>query len=144
MASDHTPSSTVYLEIVCGTKILVLPNSSGGVLILDQEVLPNSSPRVVGVTEDYQFVRDVSPALGSFLTAEDLDSSSRSAVLGAGVAEQLFGDASPIGERITISLGQRLSVSLEGREGCIVFDGTGPSRPCPHRSPVIVQNGVRS
>ncbi len=54
-------------------------------------------------TDEYQLV--ISPAellSGRFIDAEDVSSHARVAVLGSDIARDLFGDQSPIGERITI------------------------------------------
>lgn len=58
---------------------------------------------VLGVldTTTNVFVRDL--ARGSYLTRSDVDTARRVAVLGARVAEQLFGDREPIGTQVTIA-----------------------------------------
>jgi putative ABC transport system permease protein len=56
---------------------------------------------IVGTTTDFPAVRELSLAEGRFITDEDTDRSSRVAVLGATLAQELFGDQSPVGQQIT-------------------------------------------
>ncbi len=62
---------------------------------------------VLGTTPDFPSVRDVAVASGRFVNQSDLDHTARVAVLGASVAEELFGSTGaaggdPIGARITV------------------------------------------
>jgi len=59
--------------------------------------------QVSGVGPDFQEVRDQRVALGSFFTASQYNSAKRVVVLGQTVAEELFDQDEPIGEKITIS-----------------------------------------
>jgi len=72
-----------------------LQDVSGGSTLLE-------SVSIVGTTVGFQEVRDYYVADGRFLKAEDLERSSKVAVLGAGIAEELFGQANPIGQRIKV------------------------------------------
>lgn len=63
----------------------------------------NINTRILGVTPEYLEVRNYSLAAGQFITQQHLQSRARAAVLGAQVAEELFGDASlAVGRRIRI------------------------------------------
>jgi putative ABC transport system permease protein len=57
--------------------------------------------QLVGTTPDYPSVREVPMDEGRFLNVQDLERKAKVVVLGAGVAEELFGDADPIGQSIT-------------------------------------------
>jgi putative ABC transport system permease protein len=50
------------------------------------------SATTAGVTGEHDLVRNLDVVLGRFLTAQDVDRRARVAVLGSGVAEQLFGE----------------------------------------------------
>jgi putative ABC transport system permease protein len=63
----------------------------------------NSYSQILGVTPEYESVRNYEVAEGSFITADHVEGRSTVAVLGSDVAETLFGDANPIGESIMIS-----------------------------------------
>ncbi len=64
----------------------------------------NWNTRVVGTTETYPEVRNFNVANGDFFTRQHVEGRSRVVVLGATVAQNLFGDADPIGESVRISL----------------------------------------
>ena len=58
---------------------------------------------VTGTNRDYESIRNLELAQGSFLTAADLDERARVAVLGSGVYEELFAeDEYPLGKSINI------------------------------------------
>jgi putative ABC transport system permease protein len=57
---------------------------------------------VVGTTSGYPAVREYAVAVGRFVTDEDNERENRVAVLGASVAQELFGDANPVGQTIKI------------------------------------------
>jgi putative ABC transport system permease protein len=58
---------------------------------------------VVGSTPDYPTVRDMKVAAGRFYNERELDRTSKVVVLGKDVAEQLFGEADPIGQTVIVS-----------------------------------------
>jgi len=58
---------------------------------------------VIGVTEDFDEVVNRPVARGEFLTASDVLTGRRVAVLGASAAEGLFGDADALGRTVTIA-----------------------------------------
>jgi putative ABC transport system permease protein len=72
----------------------------------------NWSSRVLGTTEDYAAVRNATIANGDFITRQNLDGRSRVVVLGATVADNLFGDSDPINEQVRISLFGRQGTSF--------------------------------
>lgn len=57
---------------------------------------------VIGTTSDFPSVRDYAVASGAYFTADEDERKAKIAVLGAGIAKDLFGDASPLGQTITI------------------------------------------
>ena len=60
------------------------------------------SVTIQGTTPDFPSVRDMTLASGRFFTDDELDSKRRVAVLGSTLAEELFDEADPIGEVITV------------------------------------------
>ncbi len=62
----------------------------------------NWNTNVVGVTEDYPTVRDWGLQSGDFFTESDLRLNAQVAILGSVTAENLFGDADPIGRTIQL------------------------------------------
>ena len=61
------------------------------------------SAAVVGVMEAQEKIRSLNVSDGRFITDRDNKSQSFVAVLGSSMAEDLFGDASPVGETISIN-----------------------------------------
>jgi putative ABC transport system permease protein len=61
-----------------------------------------STARVVATNADYARVTDFRAARGRFLSALDVEDGKRVAVLGAAVAQELFGFRSPVGRRLRI------------------------------------------
>src|SRR5579863_4886429 len=58
---------------------------------------------IVGVEPEYMAIKQWSTREGDLFGASDVRRMARVAVLGAGVAKDLFGDTSPVGERIQIN-----------------------------------------
>jgi putative ABC transport system permease protein len=56
---------------------------------------------LLGVTADFPTVRDYAVGEGRFFTAEENERKLKVAVLGYGIAQDLFGDQSPVGQVIT-------------------------------------------
>src|SRR4029078_5342587 len=65
----------------------------------------NSNTILVGAEPSYQYVRDFYVQNGSFLSQGDPDKKALVVVLGAQVADDLFGDADPVGSTIRIFAG---------------------------------------
>ena len=63
----------------------------------------NTNSTVIGVTPDYQTVRNVTVAEGSFITDSSIRTLGRVAVLGSTVAQDLFQDQDPIGKTVRIN-----------------------------------------
>ena len=57
---------------------------------------------IVGVTPDYLTVRDYTLGQGRFLTADENTTAQRVAILGSGIAQDLFAGESPIGQDVKI------------------------------------------
>jgi len=62
----------------------------------------NTSTRIVGVTPEYQSVRNYPLQSGQFIGYGHLDNNSQVAVLGSRVSETLFGLRDPVGQHIKI------------------------------------------
>ncbi|MGQ9710268.1 MAG: ABC transporter permease, partial [Anaerolineae bacterium] len=64
----------------------------------------HTSTTIQGVTPDFVVVRKWRPAIGEFVTPQDVEGRSRVAVLGKTVAETLFPDnPAPVGETVRIN-----------------------------------------
>jgi putative ABC transport system permease protein len=60
---------------------------------------------VTGTTPDYEYTRNHYVASGRFISDDDITRKGLVAVLGANVAQQLFGDADPIGRPVRLTVG---------------------------------------
>jgi putative ABC transport system permease protein len=63
----------------------------------------NINTQILGVTPEYQSVRNYQVADGEFISDSQVEARSMVVVLGSSVAETLFGDMSPVGEYIKIN-----------------------------------------
>ncbi len=81
---------------------------------------------VVGTTAGFPQVRELEVAMGRFLTDEDNQRVKKVVVLGADVATELFGETSPLGQKVTIGTKHFTVVGVmkvKGVLGSTDFDG---------------------
>jgi putative ABC transport system permease protein len=101
--------------------------STGGLVYSDADAIAKSVPHVAGVaveqtttqtikygnivledvsilgtTPDFTKVREIELAEGRFINDQELEHSTRTAILGATIAKELFGDTYPIGQKISV------------------------------------------
>ncbi|MBI2867465.1 MAG: ABC transporter permease [Chloroflexi bacterium] len=74
-------------------------NSAGRVVASSNNVFT----RIVGVTPEYEFVRNTPVTEGEFIQEQHLLGRSLVVVLGSNVAENLFGEDDPIGQQVTVN-----------------------------------------
>jgi putative ABC transport system permease protein len=63
----------------------------------------NWTTTVYGITPEYMAIKSLTVGSGSFVSGQDIKSRNRVAVLGATVAESLFGEMNPTGQSIRIN-----------------------------------------
>jgi putative ABC transport system permease protein len=97
-----TLSETDAKELVaqCPDVALAAPLVRGNAQVVNGN--NNWATSVYGVTPDYLTIRDLSVADGAEFTQQDIDSANKVAVLGRTPANNLFGDADPIGQTVRI------------------------------------------
>ena len=81
---------------------------------------------ILGVTADFPRVRDYELATGRFFTAEENDRKTKVAVLGYGIAQDLFGAQDPFGQAVTIGSTSFTVVGVmeqKGIVGDVDYDG---------------------
>jgi putative ABC transport system permease protein len=76
----------------------VAPSSSSNLQLVVGNENMNSS--VTGVTPDYVAVNNLEIASGSFFSEDEYQRGAKVAVLGSDVAETLFGETSPVGQKV--------------------------------------------
>jgi putative ABC transport system permease protein len=77
----------------------------------------NWATGIQGVTPDYSEVREWPVAAGRFVTSEDVDGATKVVLLGQTTAQNLFGDADPLGQVVRIKKVPFTVVGLLDRKG---------------------------
>jgi len=81
---------------------------------------------ITGTTPDFISVRDMTVLDGRYFTADEIERKTKVAVLGYDLAQELFGDADPIGQSILVSSSVRMTVigvmAEKGTVGEIDYD----------------------
>ena len=75
--------------------------------------------QVVGTTPDFPSVREVDIADGRFFNQKDMQNTAKVAILGAGVAADLFGDDDPISQQITIGTTKVTIIGVAAEKGAV-------------------------
>ncbi len=78
-----------------------------------------SDVQLLGTTPDYPSVREVPVADGRFLNESDMERKAKVAVLGPGIAEELFGTTDPIGQTITVGTLKLAVVGITAEKGTV-------------------------
>ncbi len=89
-----------YIEKVSPSVKRVVPISQGSGLLIRGNF--NIQTTIIGTDTGYQEVNNYNLALGQFINEGDLDASRNIIVLGSGLAEELFGNNNPLGEKIKL------------------------------------------
>jgi putative ABC transport system permease protein len=74
---------------------------------------------IQGTSPDFPSVRDIELASGHFFTMKDLDRKTKVAVLGADLAQKLFGTADPLGEVITVGSTKLQVIGVMAEKGTV-------------------------
>ncbi|MFZ5909133.1 MAG: ABC transporter permease [Chloroflexota bacterium] len=98
------------------TAVVVEQNSSetvkfGDILLEDIEIL--------GTTTGFPSVRDVEIAEGRYFNQQDIDRKNKVVVLGASIAEELFGESSPIGQYVTVGSTKLAVIGVFAEKGMV-------------------------
>lgn len=89
-----------YIEKVSPSVKRVVPISQGSGLLIKGNF--NIQTTIIGTDAGYQEVNNYNLALGQFINEGDLDTSRNIIILGSGLAEELFGNNNPLGEKIKL------------------------------------------
>ena len=74
---------------------------------------------IIGTTADFPSVRDVGIADGRFINETDLDRETKVAILAPTLAEDLFGDTDPIGQKVTVGTTQLTIIGVMETKGTV-------------------------
>ncbi len=85
----------------------------------------NTATQVIGVTPEYQQVRNHYVVQGAFFTDQDMKSRTRVAILGPNVVQTLFGsaDADPVGAQVKINRSTFTIIGVLESKGAATFGG---------------------
>ncbi len=127
------PGAAQTLTYDDATAIMETVRNSDGVSAEFQVVQDMSSARarldgitVLGVTADFPIVRDYAVGEGRFFVAEENDRKLKVAVLGYGIARDLFGADSPIGQTVTVGSTRLTVIGVMAEKGVVAdidYDG---------------------
>ncbi len=78
-----------------------------------------SDVSVVGTTAGFPAVREYEVAMGRFLTDEDNERKSKVAVLGYNLAQELFGEQSPLGQKVKIGSTNFVVIGVMEKKGMV-------------------------
>ena len=95
-----TEDDAKAIQTECPAVAIVAPTSRGAAQVTFGN--SNWATSILGTTPDYLAIRDLSTSSGRQLSSQDQDASSRVAMLGATVVQNLFGDSDPVGQAIRI------------------------------------------
>ncbi len=78
-----------------------------------------SDVAILGTTPDFPSVRDVDIASGRYFNETEVDRTSKVAVLGAFLAEELFGEGDPIGQPLTVGTTKLTVIGVADEKGIV-------------------------
>ena len=81
---------------------------------------------IIGTTADFPDVRDYFVAEGRYFTVDEDERKAKLVVLGAGIAADLFGEASPLGQTITVGSTKLTVIGVMAPKGLVAdvdYDG---------------------
>ncbi len=108
---------TLVVESVAGVAGTAVDQTSVQNVKADGATLTDVS--LMGTTTDFPSVRDVSVADGRFFNQTEVDRSAKVAVLGAGLAADLFGESNPIGQSITVGTTKLGVIGVAAEKGVV-------------------------
>ena len=102
---------------VSGVKAVVVEQGTSETVKEGDMVLEDVS--VLGTTSDFPSVRDMEITEGRYFTQEEVDRKQKIAVLGSSLAEELFGEANPIGETVTVNTTKLTIIGVFDERGLV-------------------------
>ena len=74
---------------------------------------------ILGSTADFPSVRDMEIDQGRYFTQQEVDRKQKVAVLGSGLAQELFGDENPIGQTVTVDTTKLTVIGIFEERGLV-------------------------
>jgi putative ABC transport system permease protein len=110
-------SDTDIIESVPGVLGTVVEMPSTQSVKADGKTLTDVT--VLGTTADFPSVREVPVADGRYFNKQEVDRGSKVAVLGSSLADDLFGDADPVGKSITAGNTKLSIIGVAAEKGTV-------------------------
>ena len=104
-------------DSVSGVVSVVVEQSSSETVKGNDTTL--ESIELLGTTSGFPSVRDMEIASGRYFTNEDADRTKKVAILGSTIAEELFGETSPLGKYITIGTTKLAIIGIFEERGLV-------------------------
>jgi putative ABC transport system permease protein len=102
---------------VSGVKAVIVEQQASETVKYDGSTLEDVT--ILGSTSEFPSVRDMSVAAGRYFNGTDVSRKQKVAVLGATLATELFGDASPIGQVITVGTIKLTVIGVMDKKGTV-------------------------
>jgi len=109
--------ATAISEEVNGVAGVVVEQTSSQTVKYEDVVVDEVT--IMGTTADFPSVRDMEIAAGRYYTDEDVDRETKVAVVGATLAESLFGDADPIGQTVIVGTTRLAIIGVFEQKGLV-------------------------
>ena len=109
--------ATAIQNQVQGVKAVVVEQDTAEDVKIGSITLTNVA--VIGTTPGYKIIRSLETSSGRFVTQTDVDRKAKVAILGSGLAEELFGTSDPIGQYITVGTTKLSVVGVIAKKGSV-------------------------
>jgi putative ABC transport system permease protein len=104
-------------EGVPGVKAVIVEQQSSETIKYNGTTLEDVT--ILGSTADFPSVRDMEVAEGRYFNDTDVDRKQKVAVLGSTLATELFGDANPIGQVVTVGTTKLTVIGVMAEKGTV-------------------------
>ncbi len=104
-------------ERVDGVTAVVVEQNSSETVKFGDVILEGIE--ILGTTPGFPSVRDVDIADGRYFNEQEVERKSKVAVLGASLAEELFGESSPIGQYVTVGSTKLAVIGVFAEKGLV-------------------------
>ena len=102
---------------ITGVKAVVVEQNSSETIKGPLTTL--DSAEILGTTSGFPSVRDVDIASGRYFTESEVEKKQKVVVLGSGLAEELFGEATPVGQTISIGSVKMTVIGVLDKKGVV-------------------------
>jgi putative ABC transport system permease protein len=109
--------ASAIAESVIGVKAIVIEQGSSEMVKVGNVSLASVS--ILGSTPDLPSVRDIDIEEGRYFSQSDIDRKQKVVVLGYSLAQELFGEADPIGQTVTVGTLKMTVIGVMAEKGLV-------------------------